>query len=460
MSIRRPRTSRRLSFNRRRRVAGVAVASVVAAAVAISACGSSSSGSGGSSSSSGSGGGGSSSAKIHLTMWQQWGGGHEEAELQTIINQYEKLHPNVTITQTPVTNDAKILAAIVGGNPPDILDLGTSLMLGGWASQGAIMPLDSMIASSHLNMSAYNQRALAGMKVNGQTYALPFQSFDAALLYNKKLFAQAGLKPPTTFAELNADAIKLTKQSSSGQITQMGFAPDYPGPDQGQTCPLESYGWLFGGQWANGSGQPTPDTAQSLAALQWEQSFYKRFGASNVSNFISSAGAYLTSGDPFESGKMAMMFDGPWSEQYAKANNPKLASEVGVVKFPAPSPANDGTTFLDSNPQIIPRGSSNPQAAFDFISWETSNPQVTATFANTVANIPQLESVPKFPLESDQLFDLYVKEASSPQAHVWPQNAKASTYATDLCQAQSSALVGGKSAQAALQNLASQLKQQ
>ena len=451
MSSCRPRSSR---FRMPARARAVVVASMLAAAIAVAACGGSSSSSGGSN------GGGSSSGKIRLTMWQQWGGGHEQAELQTVINAYEKLHPNVTITQTPVTNDAKILASIVGGNPPDILDLGTSLMLGGWAAQGAIQPLDSMIASSHLNTSVYNPRAFAGMKINGQTYALPFQSFDAALLYNKKLFAQAGLKPPTTFAQVNADAVKLTKQGPSGQITQMGFVPDYPGPDQGQTCPLESYGWMFGGQWTNASGQPTPDTPQSTAALQWEQSLYKRFGASNVTNFISSSGAYLTSGDPFESGKLAMMFDGPWSEQYSKANNPKVASDVGVVKFPAPSPANDGTTFLDSNPQIIPRGSSNAKAAFDFIAWETTNPQMTALFANTVANIPQLKTVPKFPLMKDKLFDLYIKEANSPQAHVWTENAKASTYSTDLCQAQSGALVGGKSAQSALQNLASQLKQQ
>jgi multiple sugar transport system substrate-binding protein len=401
----------------------------------------------------------SSAAKIHLTMWQQWGGGHEEQELQTVIDKYEKLHPNITITQTPVTNDAKILASIVGGDPPDIVDLGTSLEIGAWAGQGAIEPLGPMIKASHLNTGLFNQTALSGMKVNGQIYALPFQSFDAALLYNKKLLNAAGLKPPTTLAELDSDAIKLTKQSKSGTITQMGFIPDYPGPDQGQTCPLETYGWLFGGHWVNSKGKPTPATADDIKALEWEQSFYKKFGAQNVSNFISSAGAYLTGGDPFESGKTAMMFDGPWTEQYAKANNPKIASEVGVVKMPAPSPAQDGTTFLDSNPQFIPRGAKDAQAAFNFIAWETTNASVTAEFANTVANIPQLKVTPSFKLKSDPLFDLYVKEAESPQAHVWPQSSDSSTYETDLCEAQSAALVGGKTATAALEGVATQVGQ-
>ena len=157
---------------------------------------------------------------------------------------------------------------------------------------------------------------------------------------------------------------------------------------------------------------------------------------------------------------MAMMFDGPWTEQYAKANNPKLASSVGVVKFPAPSPANDGTTFLDSNPQFIPKGSKNAQAAFNFIAWETTDPSVTAQFANTVANIPQLKKTPSFGLESDKLFDLYVKEAGSPQAHVWPQSANSSTYQTAICEAQSGALVGGKTAGAALRAVSTQLEQQ
>jgi multiple sugar transport system substrate-binding protein len=410
---------------------------------------------------SGQSGGTGPNGEIHLTMWQQWGGGHEQHELDAMIKQYEKLHPKVKITETPVTNNAKILASITGGNPPDIIDLGTSASLGAWATSGAIQPLDPMISAAHVNLKAFIPEALNGLKVNGKIYALPFQSFDAALLYNKKLFAQAGLKPPTTLEQLTADAVKLTKVGAGGTIEQLGFAPDYPGPDQGQTCPLETYGWLYGGNWFNSAGKPTPNDPANVKALTWERTFYQRFGAQNVSNFLHSAGAYLTGGDPFESGKLAMMFDGPWSEQYAKANNPKIAKDVGVVKLPAPAsiPQNSGTTFLDSNPQLIPAGSKNAQAAFDFIAWLTTNPSATARFSNTVANIPQLRKVPPFPLQKDALFKLYADEANSPQAHTWTQSQISSTYATQLCQAQSSVLLQGKSPQAALNALQTSLGQ-
>ena len=399
--------------------------------------------------------------KIHLTMWQQWGGGHEEQELKTAISQYEKLHPNVTITETPVTNDAKILASITGGNPPDIIDLGTSSVLGGWATSGAVEPLTNLIKAAHLSLKQYVPAGLDAVTVNGTLYGLPFMNFLAGFLYNKKLFAAAGLnpnQPPATTQQLYADAIKLTK-IQGGKITQLGFAPNYPGPSQGQVCPLESYGWLFGGSWYSSSGKPTPDTPGAREALTWEKSFYTKFGATNVSNFIQSAGAYLTAGDPFESGKLAMMFDGPWTLQYIKANNPSLAKHIGVAKMPAPAGMgqNSGTTFIDTNAQIIPRGSKNVQAAFDFIEWETTNKQLTSEFANTVANIPQLVSVPKFPLENDARFKVFEQESKSKDARAWGQSKISSQYSTELCQAQDSALIGGASPAAALKLLARQV---
>jgi multiple sugar transport system substrate-binding protein len=403
----------------------------------------------------------SASQQVHLTMWQQWGGGHEEQELRTAIAQYEKLHPNVTITETPVTNDAKILASITGGNPPDIVDLGTSAVLGGWASEGAVEPLTSLVKAAHLNLKAYVPAGLDAVTVNGTLYGLPFMNFLVGLLYNKKLFAAAGLNPkapPTTTEQLYADAVKLTKVSG-GKITQLGFAPNYPGPSQGQVCPLESYGWLFGGSWYSSSGKPTPDTSQNLAALTWEKSFFTKFGATDLSNFVQSAGAYLTAGDPFESGKLAMMLDGPWTLQYIKANNPSLDPYIGVAKFPAPAgkSQHSGTTFLDTNAQIIPRGSKNVQAAFDFIKWETTNAQLTSEFANTVANIPQLQHVPSFPLEKDSRFLVFEQESKSKNAHTWGQSKISSQYSTQLCQAQDSALIGGSSPAAALKALASEV---
>lgn len=390
--------------------------------------------------------------KINLVMWQQWGGGHEEDNLKALIANYVKTHPNVSIKEVPVSNNAKILAAITGGNAPDIVDLGSSLPLGGWAAVGALVPLDDMIKKSGLNTNLYIHSALTAMQEGGKTYGLPFQAFNAGLLYNKHMLAAAGLKPPTSMEELFADAKILTKKNSSGQIIQMGFLPAYPGPDQGQTCPLISYGYAFGASWFDAKGNPTPATPQAIAALKWEKSFYDTFGVKNIQNFVQSAGSYLTAGDPLESGKVAMMFDGPWSVQYALANNPKVASQLVAMPLPASrtSPASVGSTYIDANAQVIPSGTKHVQAAFDFIKWETTNGAETAKFSNAVANIPQLKSVPSFDLLKRPYYATYVKIANGAGAKSWIQTKSSTTYGTNLCAAQDASLLTGVSPAKAL----------
>jgi hypothetical protein len=91
--------------------------------------------------------------------------------------------------------------------------------------------------------------------------------------------------------------------------------------------------------------------------------------------------------------------------------------------------------------------------AFAFIKWETTSPEVTATFAQLVANLPQLKKVPSFPLANDSRFRVFINEASSANAHVWPQLPYSTEYGVRLCQAQQSALLGTTTAAKAMGSL-------
>jgi multiple sugar transport system substrate-binding protein len=402
---------------------------------------------------------------IHLTMWQQWGGGHERAALDRIIREYEALHPNVRITELPVTNNAKILSAITGGTPPDIIDLGTSLYLGEWAAKGALMPLNGFIGKTHLDTALFTANSWKPVTYEGKVYGLPFMDFDVGLLYNKKLFRAAGLNPndpPKTLEQLTADAYKLTRLGPGGRIEQLGFDPVYPGQANGQVATIEDLGWLFGGGWYDqATHRVTADAPANVRALAWEKSFFTKYGPKAMSAFLASAGAYLTPQDPFESGKLAMVYDGPWALAYIKANVPSLFPDIGVAPFPAPSglSGRTGTTFIDTNPQVIPTGAKHPMAAFQFIAWEATNPQVTATFAQLVANLPQLRHVPSFPWENDPRFRLFMQEAAGPNAHVWPQLTVSTQYGVALGQAEQEATIGGMSAKAALEQVQQSISQ-
>ena len=84
------------------------------------------------------------------------------------------------------------------------------------------------------------------------------------------------------------------------------------------------YGWLYGGQWFDEATQkPTANDPKNVEALTWEKTFYDKYGAQNIANFMKSSGAYLTAEDLLESGKLAMVLDGPWNLTFAAMQVPR-----------------------------------------------------------------------------------------------------------------------------------------
>ncbi|MGH2389086.1 MAG: ABC transporter substrate-binding protein, partial [Chloroflexota bacterium] len=172
--------------------------------------------------------------QVTLVFEHQWIG-PQEGYLKDVIKRYEKLHPNIVIKESVVADTTKIITALSGGKPPDIVDFGLGQFVPELASKGALANLDPYIAASHLKMSIYVPASVQVVTYDGHVYGLPFMNFNHALLYNRALFRKAGIAhPPSTLEELQADAYRLTKVDSKGKILQMGFIPDWPGGANGQ----------------------------------------------------------------------------------------------------------------------------------------------------------------------------------------------------------------------------------
>ncbi len=397
------------------------------------------------------------SGKVTIVVDNQWFG-PQEADFKVIIARFEKLHPNIIVKETVVADTTKILAAIQGGKPPDIVDVGLGQFLPELASKGALTELDPYIKAAHVNMNAFVPAAAQVVTFNGHYYGLPFMDFNESLLYNRALFKAAGIShPPTTTQELQADAFRLTKQDKNGKIEQLGFLPDWPGGANGQAVNLVSYAWLFGGGWYNDKTQQvTADLPQNINALTWEAQFYQKYGAKNIDNFVKSAGAYLTN-DVFASGKLAMAYDGVWWLDFA----PKaFVPNIGVAPFPAPQGMSQlsGTSFLDTNPQMIPSGSQHKQEAFDFIQYEATDPSVTLYFAPRVFNLSQLKAISGSQISKDPRYETYVQIAEGPNAHVFPRLAYAGEMNTDIQNTEAAVLHGQETAAAGLHALQSTLQ--
>ena len=177
------------------------------------------------------------------------------------------------------------------------------------AETGALAPLGDY----GITADGYAPGPIAAATYQGKLYGLQPGANTIAIFYRKDVLAKAGVKPPTTWDELRADAKKLTVGK------QYGFAfnatADYEGA------------WQFlPPMWSNGGDETDLKSPQVAQALQlWKDLVDDGSASKSVVNWKQS-----DVDDQFIAGNAAMMLNGPW--QIPSLDKAKI--DYGVVPFP------------------------------------------------------------------------------------------------------------------------------
>jgi multiple sugar transport system substrate-binding protein len=347
-------------------------ASVIA--LGLVACGSDSN-------STGSGGGGKS-----IQIWE----GYTSAEAKAfahLISEYDRQNPGQTVTSLYVDNDdslQKVLTAVRGGSVPDI-----AYLYGSWAPNVAQIPqvvtLNSVVKQPGVNWADFwvGERDVA--TVNGRVIGIPALVDNLAVVYNKTLFAQAHLAPPSpdwTWAQFAADAKKLTVPARK----QYGTAYVTPA-NEDTVWHWEALLWEAGGSLLTpGNKQAafdSPAGVQSLSTLAGmavtDHSMYLDPTDSDYANL-------------FNSGKIGMLVTGPWD----LASFPSVHYGVQIMpSFPGTSGGHQTISGPD-NWVIFNNGSARVKAAEKFLLWLTAPAQVSY-FSLHTGDLPIRASVENAP---------------------------------------------------------------
>jgi multiple sugar transport system substrate-binding protein len=388
---------------------------------------------------------------VNLTVAGCWTDAIQGPAFKKVVEMYNKVQSKIHITGTWNNSYSKILTQQLGGSPPDVYFDCSTGEVGTWAKNHYITPIQPMIRKSGWNPNVLTPSARAYVTYQGNIWAMPFLEDTFMLLYNKKLFAAAGIStPPKTWEEMRADADKMTTVQG-GKIVQAGMLPTYAASDfVGTWLPVYITG--FGGKMVDSSGTKiTVNCAQCVQALNWELGYYNKWGADAIDRFKSRFNAqYSGSGNMFFAGKTAMLIEG---EYYVKQIvNYKTHLDYGVAPLPYPAghPELAGSGMAGGNPGMIMAGSKHPAEAFQFLQWvETLQP--TIAFANAINNVPQLKAAVNSPdLDPNPSFRTFVKWAQGPKITVFPVISVQNELAVELTQVEDKVLHGKMTAQAGL----------
>jgi len=396
----------------------------------------------------GTGSGGSASGSLQI--WEGYTG-VEATVFKHLLSEWNKAHPSEKVTSLFVNNDnslPKLLTAVKGGSQPDI-----AYVYGSWAPNVAQIPqvvnLTKVVQQPSVKWDDFwvGERDVA--TVNGKVIGIPALVDNLAVVYNKTLFAQAGLQPPTpdwTWSQFEADAAKLTDPATK----QFGTAYVTPGSED-TVWHWEALLWEAGGSILNSSNTKaafdSPAGLEALTALQTmavtDKSMYLDPSDSEYANL-------------FNSGKIGMLVTGPWD--LSAFPNVKYGVQI-MPSFPGVN--SHQTISGPDNWVIFNNGSQRVAAAEKFLLWLTAAPQASY-FSLATGDLPirqSVEQAPGFLQKMDQALpgvDTFVTNLNNVQ-QARPQLATYPKVSTILGQMIVSVLLNKSQPQAALDSAAQQV---
>jgi len=329
-----------------------------------------------------SGSGSNGAAAGSIQIWEGYTG-TEAKVFAHLVSEYDTQHPGTKVTSLFVNNDnslQKVLTAVRGGSLPDI-----AYLYGSWAPNVAQIPqvvnLTKTVSRPGVNWQDFwvGERDVA--TVNGKVIGIPALVDNLAVVYNKTLFAQAGLQPPKadwTWDQFSADARRLTDAAKK----QYGTAYVTPGSED-TVWHWEALLWEAGGQLLTaGNKKAAFDSAAGAAAL----TTLRTMAVTDHSMYLDPTDSAY--GNLFNSGKIGMLVTGPWD--LSSFPNAKYGVQV-MPSFPGTSGGHQTISGPD-NWVIFNNGAAHVTAAQKFLLWLTAPAQVRY-FSLRTGDLPTRQSV-------------------------------------------------------------------
>jgi N,N'-diacetylchitobiose transport system substrate-binding protein len=293
-----------------------------------------------------------------LTVWVM-DGDYTEETLAAINDEFAKRTGAEVDLQVQAWEgiSTKIATALATDTPPDVIDIGNTAVAS-YAANGGL-----------LDLTGYSEELAQGLTwldglvdpatVDGALYAVPGFAGARAVIYNKKIWADAGVtEAPTTYDELTAalDKVKAANSASSD------FSPFY----------LPGQYWHAGMQfvWDAGGDIATEEDGEWVAGLSSDESMEGLEAFKEFQNAYSSvASRTLDTAEPnqsqlFADGKTsAILFN---STSGILAANPDLEDDLGSFPFPGLS-GNAQPVMLGGSDWVIPARSKNADLALNWV---------------------------------------------------------------------------------------------
>jgi raffinose/stachyose/melibiose transport system substrate-binding protein len=331
--------------------------------------------------------------KVTLTVWDQEVRGGQKLQMTTLIKEFEKKYPNISIKRVSRSFDdltKTLRLAMNGNNAPDIVQANnTRSQMGQFVKAKQLVSLDS-----YAKAYGWDERYPKGIRSvasyspdaktfgSGQLYGMPQVGEVVGIYYNTKKLKALGISPPKTWAQFDA---ALAKAKAKGEVPlAFGNLEKWPaahvfGVLQGRftaAAAIHKLGFgAPGGDWEAATNVTAAKTFKS-----WADKGYYSKGFNGL--------GYDPAWQAFSKGTGVFLIAGTWLQaDLAKAMGESVAFMLPPASEAGGKPLAPGGTGL---PFAITSKAEKPDAAAAFINFITS-PHAMGVLAKT-GNLPVVDT--------------------------------------------------------------------
>lgn len=279
--------------------------------------------------------------------------------MNQLIADYEKANPGVDIRWIDVQFQAieqKLLAAIAGRVPPDVVNLNVEFTVR-IAEKGALLDMDGALPAAQ--RAKYFDGLWASSRFRGRSYGIPWYIAPPVLIYNTDLFQKAGLNvaaPPVTEEQM-VNAARTIKQRAQAY----GFMPLIDGTRLMHRFRENGLPMLS----ADGK-RAVFNTPAHVAYLQRTVDLFKQDYFPEDTLRRGFTGAV----ERYSAGQLGMLLVGPQFLLRIKESNPEVYAKTAVAPYPM---GRGRVIHAGLMTLVVPKASKRQQEALRFALYVTND---------------------------------------------------------------------------------------
>ncbi|MEU8953367.1 extracellular solute-binding protein [Streptomyces sp. NPDC048518] len=322
-----------------------------------------------------------------VTVWLMRGSASPEF-VERFTADFEKEHGDIDLdirVQEWTGIGGKVKKALKGedGDGPDVIEVGNT-QVAQYVDEGGLYDL-TLESARDLGMDDWLPGLAEPGRYRGAQYGIPWYAANRVVIYNKDLFARAGItRPPRTREEW----ITATEKLNTGGNQGIYLA----GQDW---YTLAGFIWDEGGDLAKETKESSGDwrgTLHTPAALRGME-FYQRLQALGDGPRDSDE-EHPSQAKVFAAGDVAQLVAVPGVARAIEEKNPELKGKLGYFPVPGKKAGKPGAVFTGGSDLVVPERSDDHKGAVEVIEalagkkWQTD----LARTMNYVPNKAKLAS--------------------------------------------------------------------